>query len=565
MNTSKRVRQPNRKYIQEEEITVVKPKTKKQKKAVPKKVAKKGKAVAPPPQEEEEINVIIDPKHSTDYSDFENSYWANHFYIPNDEINIEYETLMETYMSDFENKLPYEFSNGIAQLEVKGQYKKEIQQNISFKRLSEGFYEIKSSKSDKTNISKTILFFRKHLPSFKKYEKDDDITWVALENRKLLNEILEYSLSKNSAITTIKGKINALCRILRLAYKTKNYYVYQKYAHLVSILGKTQSKTDSKNLLTDLEYKKFLPFDIITSYEMDMIDKYESMTETEKLSDKGYTLNQNLLLLGFYTLMPPLRDEPKTLEFTFTYEKDKDYIYFNKDHEVWLLLNLEKKKHPPEDVNLTERAPTLSQLLIQSYLLYPRIPLFATRNKDIYKKKSKSTLSQNLVKIFSKDHPDKNIGSSSIRSSYYSWYNTIAIENGVPLSYEVKEDIADKMRTSVEMLDKNYLKIYKFTHLINQQRPIQEEKVIQPEPIIHTLPKTNTYYKRLEKNKEYIKNNKEKVYQKQKEYRKSIPKEDATRKRLLRLLNHDKDYRNHIKPSTIGKYSFQLDSNNRYY
>ena len=50
-----------------------------------------------------------------------------------------------------------------------------------------------------------------------------------------------------------------------------------------------------------------------------MIDKYESMTETEKLSDKGYTLNQNLLLLGFYTLMPPLRDEPKTLEFTFTY------------------------------------------------------------------------------------------------------------------------------------------------------------------------------------------------------------------------------------------------------
>ena len=523
MIIDKRSRQPNRKYIQEEEVEI------KQKR--PKKIAKR-KVVQPQPhQEKEEINEIIDPKHSSDYSDFTNPYWTNHFYIPNDSINEEYDKIMEIYMDDFANKLPYEFSNGIAQLEVKEQYKKEIEQEISFKKLSEGFYEIKSSKSDKTNISKTILFFKKHLPSFKKYEKDDDITWVALENRKLFNEILEYSLSKKSAITTIKGKINALCRILRLAYKTKNYYQYQKYAHLVSILGKTQSKTDSKNLLTDLEYKKFLPFDIITSYEKEMIEKYELMTDIEKLSDKGYALNQNLLLLGFYTLMPPLRDEPKTLEFTFTYKKDKDYIYFNKDNEVLLLLNLEKKRHDPEDVNLTERAPTLAQLLIQSYLLYPRIPLFATRKKNIYKMKHKTTLSQNLVKIFSKDYPDKNIGSSSIRSSYYSWFNTIAIENGVPLSYEVKEDIADKMRTSVEMLDKNYLKIYKYTHPIIQQEPKQEEVIQQP--IINTLPKTNTYFKRLEKNKEYIQKNKDKVYQQQKIYKASIPKEDATRKEYL--------------------------------
>ena len=168
------------------------------------------------------------------------------------------------------------------------------------------------------------------------------------------------------------------------------------------------------------------------------------------------------------------------------------------------------------------------------------------------------------MKIFSKDFPDKNIGSSSIRSSYYSWISTLALENGTPLTYETKEIIANKMRTSVEQLDKNYLKIYKFSYPKNQQEQVQAP-IIPQQPMINTLPKTNTYFKKLEKNKEYIKNNKDKVYQKQKEYRKTIPKEDATRKRLLRLLNNDNEYKNHIKKSTVDKYNFQIDSSNRYY
>lgn len=562
MNRDKRVIKPNKRYIEQDEEVVVKPKPKKQKKAVP----KKPKKVAQPPQQDkldEDIGTdeVIDPKQIRDFSNNENPYWINHFYIPNDSINEEYGALTDKYV-DFFDKLPFEFLNGIAQLEVKPQYKKEIVQQISFKKLKEGFYEIKSSKSDKTNISNTVSFFRKHLPSFKKYEKDDDITWVAKENRKLFNEILEYSLINNSAITTIKGKINALCRILRLSFKTKNYYVYQKYAHLVSILGQTQSNTDSKNLLTELELKKFLPYDVILQKEKDMFNEFNSMTEQEKVSQKGYNLNQNILLLGFYTLIAPLRDEPKTLEYTFTDKKDKDYVYIKKDGGVMLLLNLEKKKHDPEDVDLTKRSPLLAEILIQSYNLYPRIPLFAVKKGDTYQKKQKSTLSQNLVKLFSKDYPSKNVGSSSIRSSYYSWVNTLAIEQGVPLSYEAKEDLADKMRTSVEQLDKSYLKIYKLTNPVNQQQQPIIEQQQQQQSII---PKTNSYYKKLEKNKEYIQKNKEKIYKQQKEYKASIPKEDATRIRLLRMLNNDNEYKNHIRKSTIEKYNFRLDENNKYY
>ena len=35
----------------------------------------------------------------------------------------------------------------------------------------------------------------------------------------------------------------------------------------------------------------------------------------------------------------------------------------------------EKKRHAPEDIDLSNSAPTLDQLLIQSYNLYPRMPL----------------------------------------------------------------------------------------------------------------------------------------------------------------------------------------------
>jgi len=556
----KRVSKPPKRYIDEIKGT---------KKTISKK-QKKQRQVKQPVQkakEPEQANdEIINPKTIHDYDDNTNPYWVNHYYTPNDNINKEYEQLTTDYAERF-NDFPFVFLNGIAQLEVKKEFQQPIKERVSFKKLKEGFYEIKSSKSDKTNISNTISFFRKNLPSFKQYKDNDDISWVALEDRKLLNEILKYSLEKKSAITTIKGKINAMCRIIRLAYKTKNLYKYQKYSHLVSSLGITQSNIDSKNVLTETEFKKFLPYEIILDYQNKLMNDFNAMTEKEKLSKRGYELNQKLLLLSLYTLIHPLRDEPKTLEFTFTKKQDNnDYIYFKEDGDVMLLLNKEKKRHIPEDRNITKEAPLLVEILKQSYKLYPRPYLFATLKDGKYKKKVVSTLSATLVKIFSKEYPYINVGSSSIRSSFYSYANTQIIKEGFPLSYETKEFIAEKMRTSVEQLDKSYLKIYKSV-LPNQPQPIAIQQ-IQPEeqPLQNIeIPKSNTYYKKLERNKEYIKQNKDEVYKKQKEYRQSIPKETQTRNRILRLLNNDVDYRNHIKQKTIEKYDIKLGSNNKYF
>ena len=559
----KRVSKPTKRFIEEIKgaKTTIKKKEPKQKK-IKQPIEKVKKQVEKEIEEETNKEIAYDPIAIRDYYDNGNPYWTNHYYIPNDEIDEEYEKLYGDYLDYFE-KLPVIFMNGIAQLEVKEEFQKPIKHKISFEKLKQGFYETQGSKSDKTNISNSISFFRKNLPSFKQYEKDDDLSWVVLQDRKLLYEILKYSCEKNSAITTLKGKINAICRIIRLAYKSKNIYKYQKYSFLVSTIGTTQGEIDSQNFLSNLEVKKFLPYDIILNYEIVLLNEFNLMTQKEKLSNKGYDLNQKLLLLSLYTLIRPLRDEPKTLAFTFEMKRDKDYIYFKKDGDVMLLLNKEKKRHEPEERNSTDKAPKLAEILKESYDLYPRPYLFATRNKGKYKKKVVSTLSATLVKIFSKEYPYINVGSSSIRSSYYSYVNSDTISRGFPVSYQLKQEIANDMRTSVEQLDKNYLKIYKFSLPIQQPQPIQP----QPEPIEQNLemPKTNAYYKKLARNKEYISKNKEDIYKKQKEYRQSIPKETQTRNRIIRMLNSDMNYRNHIKQKTIEKYDIKLNNYNKYY
>jgi hypothetical protein len=68
-------------------------------------------------------------------------------------------------------------------------------------------------------------------------------------------------------------------------------------------------------------------------------------------------MNHDLLFLSLYSLIPPLRNEIKHLNFTHTKKEDGDYIWFAIDGRVYLDLNLEKKRHDPVQFNLTRDAP----------------------------------------------------------------------------------------------------------------------------------------------------------------------------------------------------------------
>ena len=111
------------------------------------------------------------------------------------------------------------------------------------------------------------------------------------------------------------------------------------------------------------------------------------------------------------------------LEYTFAYKENKlykDNKYFNKNNELLFLLDLEKTRHEPEDINMIEIAPTLAKSLILSYNLYPRILCVLPEIKH------KSTLRQNSVKNLIQGIPNKNVGTSSLRSNYCSWVTTLS-------------------------------------------------------------------------------------------------------------------------------------------
>jgi hypothetical protein len=66
-------------------------------------------------------------------------------------------------------------------------------------------------------------------------------------------------------------------------------------------------------------------------------------------------MNIDLFLLSLYSIIPPLRNEVKYLNFTHSKKDDGDYIWFATDGRVFLDLNLEKKHHDPIQFNLTRQ------------------------------------------------------------------------------------------------------------------------------------------------------------------------------------------------------------------
>jgi len=166
----------------------------------------------------------------------------------------------------------------MANLELKDELKP-IKEIILYSKLEKGEYQTASSKSDK-NIAASIKFFRNNLPSFKKYKKEDDISWVVKEHRRLTAEIFDYYGDKESKrIATLKGRFNAITRIFRLAFDTKNYDLYDKYSSLVIFL---------ENELSEIELKKFITFDVVLNKQKQLENQFqeiEDKTQQELMTD----------------------------------------------------------------------------------------------------------------------------------------------------------------------------------------------------------------------------------------------------------------------------------------
>jgi hypothetical protein len=177
-----------------------------------------------------------------------------------------------------------------------------------------------------------------------------------------------------------------------------------------------------------------------------------------KQTKAAYEMNNDLLLLSLYSLIPPLRNEVKHLNFTHSKKDDGDYIWFASDGRVFLDLNLEEKRHDPIQFNLTKDAPKLATLIENSYKLYPREFVFTPKNTypKVDKMASQKSLDTRLSELFS--HTGKNVSVNSLRSSYVSHMVHRGMIRGKLLSVKEKNKIADRMRSSRKYLDESYTK-----------------------------------------------------------------------------------------------------------
>lgn len=460
----------------------------------------------------------------------------DHFYLPKDKLSIRYEKAVSKF-----KRLPANFympnddnpdSQGTPNLELKKKFIKPMIYIPEYSKLLDGSYHTDKTNSDQ-NIARNISFFVNNFPSFMKYKDTDDLSFIIHNHRLLTVELFEYYSKKpDTSLRTLEGRFVAICRIIRIAYDTKEYLLYQKYSDILLDLNAEHKMDETDQKINKNEEKSFVPFEIVLQVQQKLEKEFEA--------NQSYKTNQDLLLLSLYSLIPVLRDEIKLLEFTTTKMDDGDYIYI-KGNDIILDLNNTKKKHEGVNFNITNDAPHLADIIYTSYKLFPR--QFVFTNYDNTEEKAKvQNLSRRLVKMF--DFTGKNVGVNSLRSSYATY------QDRNRMTVKEKEVLAKKMRTSREYLDLNYIKILPNT---------QTQAAMTIPEISNTKKETglNAYQKQLMRSRNYYENNKDKVLNKQKEYKNSIPKEDKAKAKIIYFLNNDENYKNKVKPQTVEKYNIK--------
>jgi len=398
-------------------------------------------------------------KRETDetiYGDIDHPYYKEHFTNPQDEVYDKYRSIIETEY--YIQHLPLCITLGLPLLIEKKPTK--IKRIPLYSKLIAGEYEEEKSKYDKDNVKVNINFFINNLPSFKKYKNKDKLDWVIKEYRVLATEIFEYYKDKpGTSMCTIEYRFNSILRIMKIAFGTKDSKLYKLFSTIVFQVHGYITTRDGRNKLNEFEKKKYIRWEDVLRIQKQLEDEFNAIDDKDTL--QAYDLNNDLLLLSMYCLIPPLRNEVKLLEFTNELKaSDKDYVYISKNKKTIILkFNLIKKQHRPVDFDITlgkYKNYHLFDIIKQSYTLYPRKYLFTLKQNYPYmdKKASKRALDERLVNIFYRNNVQNQISVNSLRSAYVSYKLA-----DPKIDYNDKEDLIWRMRTSWDCLERSYRKI----------------------------------------------------------------------------------------------------------
>jgi hypothetical protein len=497
-----------------------------------------------------------------DTKDPNSEFYTKFFTAPNDSITQRLQSIDYSNSKDKVQTLQlitnFELQN-IDAIELK---------DISFASFRGGAYHNCKTNSDPKYSQKIDGFISKY-PSFHKYKNEDDLSWIVREHRLLLTEILEYSIPRKLSLSSIEGELNVIMRVLLITIGTKQHPLYMKYQTLLTEMRNTIKKREGRNELNELEQARGLvPWPDWLARQKDLQNRFYAIGN--KQTSQAYALNQELLLVSLYSLIPPLRNEPKTLEFTTQpNQQEGNYVLFEND-DVFLDLRDVKKKHDPIKLDLPE---TLQKILRDSYKLYKRQYVFTDMLKwpNFTKKAALTTMTERLKKLFT----NYRLGASMLRSSYI----THLFDSNKRLSYNDKEELARKMRTLRKMFDLNYYKLKPdepmpaikideevFKLVAQHARGVQTKDrpvaipIAKPVLIVNkcTRPREDdhdTYERHLLRQSEYYKENRNEILAKQKEYM-AKTKPQMNKRKVLSYLNGSKVYK--ARQSTLNKYGIRL-------
>jgi hypothetical protein len=539
-----------------------------------------------------------------DYGEINNTFYRSHFIQRKDALTERFKKVVNDKY--YIENLPASFIDGLPNLEER--IKIPLKTIPLYSKLIKGDYE-KNTKYDKTTVKVNIQFFVKNLPSFKKYAKRDTLDWVILQHRLLVIEILEFYKGKNRRLSTLENRFNAILRVMKIAYHNKLSPVYRLFSIMVFQLHDIIMDDEGRNELTQLEEKKYINWKDVLKIQASMETEFNNIVD--KNTKEAYDLNNDLLLISLYSLIPPLRNEIKLLEFTRNMTaKDKDYIYINKKmDDIVLEFNKEKKRHGKIYFDLAKgkyKNVHLMKIIKESYVIYPRKYLFTIKNNypDVGSKATVRALDERLLSIFYKYGIENQITVNSLRSSYVTYR---LVEKS--LNYNDKIKISVQMRTSLLCLERSYNKVLNRSPIfkdddeddtdddefdyddfyedddeededndevmdyisdselddLNQdiidnngpaKGPVNKNR-IQANPSAPV--QLNAYEKKLQRDRRYYARNKEERKKKLKEYKDKKSTFEKTRERILQLLNASSDYAEKMRDSTKQKYKFVYD------
>jgi len=317
-----------------------------------------------------------------------------------------------------------------------------IDENVLLSKLINGDYHSKSSNSDSSRIQHNIKRFIKYLPSFKSIT--DDLNPMVLSSKLLLKELIEYYKHKTTLPSpcTFETDITAILRLLFIATKDKSTPIYIEFKKLSKYIRDVITDKENKQRLDNKETKSFVNFNVI-------IDRYKELKKV--YDDEGfYKNNQNLVIVALYRFLPE-RNELKLLKFSEVEDDNDDIIYIKDPNNVFLYLNKNKKNHDKLHINLSEEYKELADILYDSYKTYPRTYLITNYSNPLLpcKLHQASVRLNNLFKF-----TGKAVGVNSIRSSYLSHLN-----DSKTFSISDKKKVAKILRTSVDCIDRHYIKL----------------------------------------------------------------------------------------------------------